>query len=146
MILYSDTSALAKCYLEESGSDTVRRFLEEAELRLTSAMTQLELVATIELAKRIRRINSPSYRSQVAALNKDFNSGTLSFMEISSEILKRAIPFIRVHRLKAPDAIQLATAIEGSKSYQGELHFLCADHALLDAARREGLRCKDVSH
>lgn len=145
MIFYGDTSALAKRYLDETGSDIVGDYLDEAELRYTSALTQLELVATIESAKRIRRINSPNYRMISAKLETDIHQGLLTLMDVSPGILKRAIPLIRIRCLRAPDAIQLATALELGKQINGDLHFLCADHALLDAARSEGLSCKDVS-
>ncbi len=145
MIVYIETSALVKCYLDEPESAAVNEFMENAELRVTSALTQLELAAAIEFAKRIRRISSPIYREKTAAMNADIRAERLSFLDVSPSVLKRAIPFIRVHQLKSPDAIQLATALESNRGYQGDLHFLCADHILLEAARREGLRCKDVS-
>lgn len=145
MIFYADTSALAKRYLEEPGSDVVHDYVEQAEFRYTSALTHLELVATVELSKRIRRINSPQYRLVIAKLGADIQQGLFTLMDVSPEILKRAIPFIRIHHLRSPDAIQLSTAVEISRRMSGELHFLCADHALLKAARAEGLRCKDVS-
>lgn len=145
MIVYVETSALVKCYLNESGSEQVESYLQDAEVRLSSGLTHLELVAAIELAKRIRRINSAEYRTKMAAINADITSGRISFLGVSASVLRRAIPLIRVHRLRAPDAIQLSTTIETGKLYEGELHFLCADHALLDAARSEGLQCKDVS-
>lgn len=145
MIIYIETSALVKCYLDEPESGIVNEFMEDAELRVTSALTQLELIAAIEFAKRIRRINSPVYRAKTAAMNADIGVGRVSFVDISPSILKRAIPLIRVHRLRSPDAIQLATAVESARRFSKELFFLCADHALLVAARAEGLRCKDVS-
>lgn len=145
MNYYADTSALMKLYLDESGSTDVIDILKDATGLISSALTHLELVASIEFAKRIHRINSPIYRAQFSALELDVRKGMFTFIDVSPSILKRAIPLIRVHRLKSPDAIQLATAIESNKGYAGEIQFLCADRALLDAARREGLRCKAAS-
>lgn len=145
MNYYADTSALMKLYLDESGSSDVIDILGDATGLISSALTHLELVSSIEFAKRIRRINSPVYRAQFSALEMDVRKGMFTFINVSPSILKRAIPLIRVHRLKSPDAIQLATALESNRRYAGEIHFLCADLALLGAARSEGLRCKDVS-
>lgn len=145
MIIYFETSVLVKCYLDEPESGYVNEIMEGAEFRITSALTQLELVSAIEFAKHIRRINSPVYREKSAALNADVGAERVVFLSITPSILKRAIPLIRVHRLKSPDAIQLATALNAQKEYQGDIQFLCADRALLGAARREGLRCKDAS-
>lgn len=145
MILYLDTSALTKRYLDEPGSQFARDLIESAELRVTTVLTQLEIVAAIEFAKRIRRINSPVCRAHAAAVDKDVRDGTISLLEISQEVILRAIPLARVHRLKSPDAIQLATALAGRRHYGRDFQFLCADRTLLQAARAEGLRCKDVS-
>lgn len=145
MIIYSDTSALFKRYLDEEGSAIVRDCLDEALFRYTSAFTQLELISAIEWAKRTRRTNSPSYRSMIAQLSADIRCGLFTQIDVSHPILAQSIPLIRVRKLKPPDALQLATAIEVNKRVRGELHFLCADHALLEAARSEGLRCKDAS-
>ena len=145
MIIYSDTSALAKRYLEEPGSHVVREYLDDAEYRYTSAFTELELIAAIEFSKRLRRINSPEYRTITVRLTADFHQGLLSLIDINDKILQRAISMIRVRGLKAPDAIQLATALALNKRLAHSLHFLCADQPLLTAARKEGLRCRDVS-
>ncbi len=145
MILFMDTSALAKRYLDEPGSRLVREHLDTAEYRYASAFTELELIATIEIAKRLRRINSPEYRTITARITADCHEGLLSLVDINDDILQRGIPLIRVRHLKAPDALQLATALELNRRLNDTLHFLCADHALLAAARREGLRCRDVS-
>lgn len=145
MIIYGDTSALAKLYIEEEGSAYVQDVLLSAERLLTSSLTRLELVSAIEGAKRIRRINSPTYRVQFSTLESDIRKGTLSFVEIGASVLNRAVSLIRIRRLRPPDAIQLATALEVNRRLGRELFFLCADRALLAAARSEGLRCKDVS-
>ncbi|MBI2345532.1 MAG: hypothetical protein HYV03_01290 [Deltaproteobacteria bacterium] len=47
--------------------------------------------------------------------------------------------------MRPPDALQLSTALVANKRAGGDLLFLCADDALLTAARLEGLRCKDVA-
>ena len=49
------------------------------------------------------------------------------------------------HRRNAQDAIQLACALDAQERLGDSMQFLCADHGLLEAARLEGLKCKDVS-
>ncbi|MBI2345533.1 MAG: hypothetical protein HYV03_01295 [Deltaproteobacteria bacterium] len=80
LICYGDASALAKKYLEEEGSDHLREILQQVEGNgvLTSALTHLEIVSTIECAKRTARINSPAYRSAAAALETDVRSSSAS--------------------------------------------------------------------
>lgn len=145
MICFADTSALMKRYCVEPGSEQLREYLLHAEYCYASAFSQLELVAAIEFAKRQRRINSPEYRGITAKLEADIRRGLYSLIDVNADILQRAMPIIRVRRLRAPDAIQLSTALEIQKRVDSELQFLCADHHLLTAARAEGLRCRDVS-
>lgn len=145
MAIYCDTSALAKRYLHEAGSAQVHLLLEAGEDIFTSAMTHLELISAIEIAKRARRITSPDYRTAFANLENDVRKETLTLLDVSPAILQRATPLIRVRRLRAPDAIQLATALELRKRLPLDPPFLCADRHLLTAASKEGLRCRDVS-
>ena len=57
MILYLDTSSLAKMYIEEAGSSLVREWAEDAEI-----------LATCRVA----------YPEMVSALSRHFRGGTLS--------------------------------------------------------------------
>ena len=77
-------------------------------------------------------------------------SAALEALEALSETWQEVLPttrlrgtaqrLVRVHPLRAADALQLAaavTALEGQSAF-GE--FVCLDSRLADAARREGLR------
>lgn len=145
MICHIDTSALIKRYLSEAGSEALSQFLQDVPLLTTSSLTELEIWAAFERAKRIRRIDSPTYRKITAELTKEISEGSIVLVPIDQSIHSLAIKAIRQRRLRAPDAIQLATALSLQGVSGNEVTFLCADHALLDAARLEGLRCRDVS-
>jgi predicted nucleic acid-binding protein len=54
------------------------------------------------------------------------------------EIKETALRFVRVHDLRAGDAIQLAAAFLASERRPGSLHFVCLDSRLRSAAGREG--------
>jgi predicted nucleic acid-binding protein len=53
MILYLDTSALAKLYVEEPGSQAVRAFLERAQVVSTSRVAYVKMRAG--LARKLRQ-------------------------------------------------------------------------------------------
>ncbi|MBI4365870.1 MAG: type II toxin-antitoxin system VapC family toxin [Deltaproteobacteria bacterium] len=146
MLCYMDTSAIAKKYLEESGALQVEEYFAQSEGVFTTALTRLELASLIERAKRSARINSPMYHRIVAAVEADYRLQIITLLAINEGILALARRLIIQRRLRVQDAIQLATAIVTNRSlHGGEVQFVCADHALLGAARLEGLRCRDVS-
>ncbi len=143
--MYYDTSAFAKKYLVEEGSETVLKLIEEDGAILTSALTELEIVTTVENAKRRGRLQSPLYRDVVRSLERDFGGIYLNVIGVATDIIQEAKRIIRQRRLRAPDAIQLASALDAKERLGDSLEFCCADQALLEAARLEGLRCVDVS-
>jgi len=51
-----------------------------------------------------------------------------------------ATRLLRVHPLRAADALQLAAALAGADGEPSALEFVCLDARLADAAAREGLR------
>ena len=148
MIIYCDTSVLAKKYLEEAGRQRVEELLKQTEYLMTSVLTKLELVSMLERAKREGRLDSPSYRQATAHMERDIAYGEINFIMIHEDILNLSMRLIRQRKLRVQDSIQLATALEASKEADSNYSFVSSDHALLEAARLEGLRCIDptVSH
>lgn len=143
MIAYFDTSALAKRYVEEAGSDRVSHWLKEIEHLETSALTELELTAFLERCKREHRVDSPGYRRIMAGIERDIRVGMVSLVAMDQEILKSGKKLIQQQRLRVADSIQLATALSSHRRFSGSMHFVCADQALLRAARLTGLKCLD---
>ena len=58
MILFCDTSALMKLFIEEQHSDTVRRATESAALMAVSQLTCVEMCAALSLKQRTRQIDA----------------------------------------------------------------------------------------
>ena len=145
MILYCDTSALAKRYIDESGTKELTDLLSQSTQVFTSALTELELFSFLERSKKISRISTPQYRNINMMIEKDFQSNFLKTATISKEIVSLARRFIRQRFLRPADSIQLATAFFLSQKISESLLFCAADHHLLKAARMEGLKCEDFS-
>lgn len=142
MILYCDTSALLKHYIEEAETAAVRKRIASSQQIVTSLITELEFASAVERLKQERRLDSPAYRVAFSALDKDIQRGLIGLMGFSTEISKNAKRIIRQRRLRFPDAIQLASALETEKEY-GQIDFATFDHKLLEAAKFEGLKCVD---
>ena len=56
-----------------------------------------------------------------------------------------AIRFLRVHELRASDALQLAAAFLASEGRPASLEVVCLDNRLVGAAQKEGFQVIDQS-
>jgi predicted nucleic acid-binding protein len=61
-------------------------------------------------------------------------------IEPSEIVRESALRFLRVHRLRAADALQLAAAFIASERRPSSLEVVTLDDHLADAARKEGFR------
>jgi hypothetical protein len=63
----------------------------------------------------------------------------------SDEIRETAARFLRVHPLRAADALQLAAAFAAAERRPASLEIVTLDDRLADAARKEGFALLDVT-
>jgi predicted nucleic acid-binding protein len=59
-------------------------------------------------------------------------------VEPSEDVREFAKRLLRVHDLRAADALQLAAAVFAAETRPSTLEFVCLDDRLVEAARREG--------
>lgn len=137
MILYLDSSALAKRYLAEAGSADVERLIGEAEFVATSVITRAEISAALARARRQRLLDSHS-ASQVRAL---FTAhwGSLIRLSLIESTVERADTLAWELDLRGYDAVHLATAVQWNES-MGETPLLATyDRELWTGAQAVGL-------
>lgn len=143
-IYYVDTSALAKHYLVEPGSQWTNELLEQTirDRFVSSELIVVEIVCAIARAERERRI-SVSLRDRLTARSLDEIRTIIKLTDPSRQILGHASQLALRYALRAYDAIHLATALRVlSESILLGLPapiFVSADGNLLAAARAEGL-------
>jgi len=65
-------------------------------------------------------------------------------IEPSEIVRENAIRFLRVHPLRAADALQLAAAFIAAERRPSSLEVVTLDERLADAARKEGFELVDV--
>ena len=76
MIIYFDSSALVKSFVEEEGSTNVKNFLSElAKLKeivvfATSAITKAEIMAALSAMRRGRHLTQTRFQKAVADFQK----------------------------------------------------------------------------
>jgi hypothetical protein len=66
-------------------------------------------------------------------------------IEPSEIVRENAVRFLRVHPLRAADALQLAAAFLAAERRPSSLEVVTLDDRLADAARKEGFELVDVS-
>jgi predicted nucleic acid-binding protein len=136
LIHYFDTSALAKRYMEEPGSRTIRSVLRRgyaAVVRITYA----ELLAAVARACHLGAITAKHRSAFFARIEEDF--GDLTIVEVRPPVLRRVPELVTRYPLRGYDAVQLAAALT-IQDRGGSVRFWSADAQLVEAAEAEGLR------
>ncbi len=138
MKLFLDTSALAKRYIAEQGSDTVLGLCREAEQLAVSVICLPEMISTLNRLVRERRLSRAKYQVLKQTLLGDLAGADLC--ELTTAVMRGVIRLLEANPLGAMDAIHVASAA----AYGAEL-FASADLRQLAAARKLRLRVVDVS-
>ena len=141
MILYVDTSALVKLYVEESGTLGVVARVEHAEAVATALITYAEARAALARHRREGWITATDLRRAVRELDRDWR--TYNIVDLSDSLVHSAGALAERHALRGYDAVQLAAAME-LQAVGGPVEFCAFDGRLNRAARRERLVVSDV--
>jgi len=136
MILYLDTSALVKLYIEETGFNIVRELVNTADIVATSKISYVEASAAFVRNREENAISEKNYHQVIRDFKADWD--TCYTIEISESILYLAGDLTDIHKIKALDAIHLASSLILSRRLQDQVVFACWDARLWKAAKKEG--------
>lgn len=139
---FLDTSALAKLYRKEIGSDLVDRVVAEPDSRrFISRFTILEMESVLALKFRTGEIDEQSMLIARRRLEADLGSRRLLVATVSDDHLRGARQLLidhgRTEALRGPDALQLSVAL-GLKRAGLVSVFVAADQKLCRVAIIEG--------
>lgn len=136
MVIYLDTSALLKLYVEEAGRELVREAVEASELTATSTVAYAE--ARADLARRWREgdFTDEEHREAIGDLDADWT--TYARLDTSDPIAHGAGELAERHALRGFDSIHLASALRLSERFD-DLRFLAFDDRLTFAPRAASL-------
>ena len=137
MTLYLDTSALVKLYVEEEGAPVVRNAVAQAELVATAAIAYVEARAAFVRRHHEGGLSTAEYRRVIRALDSDW--ACYLVVEVVGSLIRDAARLAEVHRLRAYDAIHLASAAAVHGRLAEPVTFASWDAGLEKVARREGL-------
>lgn len=136
MILYLDTSALVKLYLDEPFRLDVLKAVADSDAIATHTIGFVEAHATFARLQREGRMSVLDHGAVKQAFTNDWEN----YLQIEStpSLLQQAASFAEVFSLRAYDAVQLAAAHFLVKQNQPTA-FGCFDRKLNQAAEVLGL-------
>jgi predicted nucleic acid-binding protein len=139
---FLDTSALAKLYRKEIGSDLVDRVVAEPDSRrFISRFTILEMESVLALKFRTGEIDERSMLIARRRLEADLGSRRLLVATVSDDHLRGARQLLidhgRTEALRGPDALQLSVALALKRAGLVSV-FVAADQKLCRVAIIEG--------
>jgi uncharacterized protein len=137
MIVFFDTSAFVKRYIEEPGSERVMEICSEAEHLVLSLICLPEMISTLNRLVREGKLTGVEYDQVKALMLDDFED--VEVCEITAEVIKRTIECLERHPLRAMDALHLGCAL----SVKPDL-FVSSDIRQIEAANKEGMEVQVV--
>ena len=138
MKVFLDTSAFAKRYVAEQGSDKVMALCLKADSLVVSVICLPELISTLSRLLREKKLTKADQRKLKSEAMADLTD--VDICQITSEVLASVVSLLESHPLRAMDAIHLACALTVKPDV-----FVSADHRQLSAARKAGIKTVDVS-
>ena len=135
MMLYLDTSALVKLYVDEPLSQELSAAVDEAEAVATSLLAYAEARAAFARARREARFSPHSYRHIVDAFEEDWPR--YISVEVTDRIVKHTGDLAAS---RGYDALHVASALSLHERVPSSVMFLAFDRELSIAAKREALR------
>ena len=138
MMLYVDTSALVKLYVEEPLSQELSYAVDEAEAVATSLLAYTEAIAAFARARREVWLSPQEYRRVVDAFEEDWSRYIT--VEVTDRLVKTAGHLAASRALRGYDALHLASALSLRERVPSSMMFVAVDRALSVAAKRESLR------
>jgi len=112
-VVYLDTSALAKRYLNERGSEEFEAYLASQGAGRVSTLTVAEMRCLLARRRREGTIDTGLEARIVAAFEEDILTGVLSIRRLQDEDVweaARLVDELRDHALRTLDALHLASA------------------------------------
>ncbi|MBN1684028.1 MAG: type II toxin-antitoxin system VapC family toxin [Gammaproteobacteria bacterium] len=133
MRIFFDTSAFAKRFIEEKGSEQVIELCDKASELGLSIICLPELISATCRLKREKKISMAHFRLIKKALLKEIEE--ISICQLTETVIAKSIQALENNGLRAMDAIHIACAL----TWQAEL-FVSADKPQIQAAKNLGLK------
>lgn len=138
-----DSSAVVPLLVGETTTEAMQTIAAEDPAMLVWWATEVECLSAIARLERDEDLDSDATAAAVARLD--------ALVESWNEVLpgdsarRTARRLLRVHPLRAADALQLAAAVVAAEGQPASLEVVTLDDRLVEAARREGFPVRGAS-
>lgn len=131
-----DSSAIVPLLVAEPEHAIAAAELERDPEIIAWWATPIECVSALSRLEREDAIGPEGIRAAIGRLDRLVS--TWHEVQPTAAVRQRAIRLLRVHPLRAADAMQLAAAVAAAEEEPATLGFVTFDDRLADAAEREG--------
>lgn len=132
MKLVVDSSAFAKIYVIEDGSEAVGRLLGNASRLGVCIILPAEILSGMNRRRRENILSERDYRKIKDRLAADVEDATV--LQLTPEVMACAFRLLETNTLRAMDALHVACALQWKADF-----FATADRRQLAAAKNAGL-------
>ena len=133
-----DSSAVVALLVDELASPSVRAAHADDIAMATWWGTEVECASALARLEREGRLDATQMADAVERLD-ELAAGWAEVQPVQ-RIRRAALRLLRVHPLRAADALQLAAAVAAAEDHPASLPFVTLDDRLGEAAGREGFR------
>ncbi len=135
--VFLDSSALAKRYIEEQGSNRLEEILSSASSLGVSILCVSEVVSALCRRRREKSLSPQQYLQAKGALFEDIEDS--SIVNVTDRVVARAVELLERWSLRSSDSLHIASAVEWSADL-----FVSADKPQCAAALGSGLRVEEL--
>ena len=133
MKVFFDSSAFAKRYIVEPGSDKVEKICSESTALGVSSTCLPEIICALCRLRRQSVIAEDQYETAKQALLRDLQDALVC--NITPSVIKQSIHILETSKVRSLDALHIACALE----FEAEA-FISSDVQQLSAAKTAGLK------
>ena len=141
MILFADTSALVKLYVQEAHSDAMQALAGEARMLAVSRIAWAEAMAAF--ARRGREQPADAVAIQALRMRVRADWPAYAVIEVTQPLVELAGDYADTFALRAYDSVQLASARILQEGSSEVFQFACFDVRLQKAAKVLGMGTPD---
>ena len=147
-IYFFDSSALVKRYVIETGTAWVSALIDPlvGNRIFIVRITAVEVVSAIKRRARAGNLSAIDMTTSLTKFRQELSTIYLP-IEVSQNLILRAMSLVETHALRGYDAVQLAAALEVFSQRQAAglsaPNFISADAVLNRSAQAEGLEVDD---
>lgn len=137
MRVFFDSSAFAKRYIEEPGSEEVEKLCAQATMLGVSSICLPEIISALCRLKGESILTKSQYEVAKEALLKDLED--ISVCNITPAVISQTIHILETNIIRTLDVLHIGCALE----WRAEV-FVSSDHSQISVAKKTGLKTVKV--